>query len=250
MRKRNSLETTLVAALACVALGVECVACSTTPSVTSSQSDGSVDAGLDAAVANDAILPPSGTGNALVDRLGSAAAKCGKQSSFTVPGGWQLVAIGDKGCIVHVPPAWRVIGAGSPSVSMFRDDTGTEGFVGLGGAAQTATCTPPAIRDGVLDGFASNGYASPEVLWHAEANESFGGTAWPTGHTVFSMRRGASPLIGYLWLLTTRTVAACDVVGLGFWEPQDAIETDTCTLTQVLQSIRCPSGGGEEKDGG
>ncbi len=204
----------------------------------------------DAAVANEKMLPPTSTGNALVDRLGAAASKCGPQSSLTVPGGWQLVAIGDKGCMVHAPPGWKVIGFGTPTVSVFRDDAAREGFFGLAGAAQTATCTPPAVRDGVLQGFVANNYDSVDVLWHAEANEAFGGSTWPIGHTVFSMKRAGAPLLGYLWLLTTQTVVACDVVGLGFWLPQDAIETDTCTLTQTFNSIRCPSGGGEEKDGG
>lgn len=221
-------------------------ACGDSPSAADG---GASDAGSDAAVVGDNVRPPTGTGNTLVDRLGSAAAKCGSQSSLTVPGGWQLTAIGDKGCMVHVPPGWKVAGAFGPTVSAFRDDTGSEGFVGLAGAAQASACNPVAVRDGVLQGFVENGYASPKVLWNAERNEPFGGSTWPTGHTVFSLTRGATPLVGYLWLLTTQTVAACDVVGLGFWEPESAIEADTCTLTEIVQSVRCPSGGGKE-DGG
>ena len=242
---RNGLRGVVLSA---VAAGLV-AACSTTPSasVDAGVVDGSV---VDGSVANDKMQPPTSTGIPLVDRLGAAAAKCGPQSSLTVPGGWQLVAIGDKGCMVHMPPGWKSTGQGGPTVSMFRDDTGKEGFVGLAGGAQTAQCTPPAIRDGVLEGFVSNGYSATEVLWHTEANEPFGGTSWPIGHTVFSMSREGTPLLGYLWLLTTQTVALCDVVGLGFWMPQASIEADTCTLTQIFNSIRCPSGGGEEKDGG
>jgi hypothetical protein len=59
------------------------------------------------------------------------------------------------------------------------------------------------------------------------------------------MEANAAPLVGYLWLLALPTVAGiCDVVGLGFWEPQARIESDTCTVLQILNSVVCPRGGG------
>ncbi len=58
------------------------------------------------------------------------------------------------------------------------------------------------------------------------------------------MTRSTSALAGYLWVLTTPSVIACNVVGLGFWEPEARIEQDTCVLTQILNSVKCPSGGG------
>ena len=196
-------------------------------------------------VATGAMAPPSGTGTPLVDRLGAAAAACGKQSGFTVPGGWQNAAIGDKGCTVWVPPSWVVQGAYSYQVSAFADGTGVEGFVGIAGATrELATCAPGEVTSGILSGFASNGYATPEILWHYEGTEAFGGSDWSTGHAVFATDRGSTPLVGYLWVLALPTVIACDVVSLGFWEPQGRIETDTCTLTQILGSVRCPNGGG------
>ena len=196
-------------------------------------------------VATGTMAPPSGTGTPLVDRLGAAGAACGRQSGFTVPGGWEIVGVGDKGCTVWVPPGWVVQGALSYQVTAFADQTGSEGFVGLAGATrEVETCAPAEVTSGILSGFAANGYATPEVLWHYEGVEAFGGSNWSTGHAVFATERGATPLIGYLWVLTTPTIIACDVVSLGFWEPQARIETDTCTLTQILNSVRCPSGGG------
>jgi len=196
-------------------------------------------------VATGAMAPPSATGTPLVDRLGAAAAACGRQSGFTVPGGWEIVAIGDKGCTVWVPPGWVVEGSHTYKVTALADSSGVEGFVGLAGATrELATCAPAEVTSGILGGFAENGYASPEVLWHYEGIEAFGGSDWSTGHAVFTANRGSAPLIGYLWVLALPTIVACDVVSLGFWEPQSRIEADTCKLTQILSSVKCPSGGG------
>jgi len=233
-------------------IGAIAAACSSSGTGTGggAQADGGVN---DAAPSGDAagvppggaVTPPTTTGNAVVDRLGRAAAACGRQSSFTVPGGWQNVAVGDKGCMVWAPPGWLVTGAGSSTTSVFSDDTGVEGFVGIAGATRDVKeCTPAELRTGILGGFAQNGYASPQVLWHVEGNEDFGGTSWANGHAVFGTSRGGTSLVGYLWVLATPTVIACDVVGLGFWEPVDRIEADTCTVSQILNSVTCPRGGG------
>lgn len=211
---------------------------------------GSAGAGASAGKAGSAgqtgvAAPPTKTGIAVVDRLGAAAAACGPQSSFTVPAGWKNVAVGDRGCAVWVPGAWIVQGAGTAIVSSFSDGTGREGFVGVAGGTQTlSSCAPAPARASLLDGFTQNGYSAPQVLWHVEGTEPFAGSTWSIGHAVFSMSRQSTPLVGYLWVLTLPTVIACDVVGLGFWEPEASIEADTCTALQVLNSVTCPSGGG------
>lgn len=198
-----------------------------------------------AGVATGTMAPPAATGTPLVDRLGAAAAACGHQTGFTVPGGWQIVAIGDLGCTVWVPPTWTVQGSHTFKMTAFADATGVEGFLGLAGATRELTaCVPSEVTSGILGGFADNGYATPQILWHYEGDEAFGGSNWSTGHAVFATTMQSAPLIGYLWVLATPTVVACDVVSLGFWEPQARIETDTCTLTQILGSVNCPRGGG------
>jgi hypothetical protein len=208
-----------------------------------SGTDGATTADTGGATPGTTLAPPTQTGNAVVDRLGAAASSCGKQSVFTIPGGWDIVAVGDKGCTVWVPPGWTIEGASTGLATALKDASGAEGFLGIAAATDAQACDATVVRDGILDGYAKKGYASPTVLWHLEQNESFGGTSWPTGHTVFSTSAGGTPIVGYLWLLTTPTVIACDVVGLGFWEPVAAIESDTCTLTQVINSVKCPSGG-------
>ncbi len=199
----------------------------------------------DSAQADDSlIMPTDGTGYSVVDRLGAASSACGKQSMFTVPGGWNILAVGNAGCTVWVPPGWTLTGAYTGIASAIRDGSGSEGFVGIAGATQEVTCAPEPVRDSVLQGFTAKGFSAPQVLWHYEQSQEFGGTVWPTGHTVFGSAVSGTALVGYLWVMTTQTVVACDVVSLGFWEPESAIETDTCTLTQILNSVKCPSGGG------
>ena len=189
--------------------------------------------------------PPTGTGIELVDRLGAAAVACGAQRVSTIPGGWESVAVGDLGCMVWVPGGWIVQGEGTAIASLFADESGREGALGIAGATQDLPeCTPVAARDSVLAGFADSGYAEPSIAWHLESIEPFGGTDWPTAQAVFQSAVGGTPLVGYLWVLTTPTVVACDVVALGFWEPEARIEADTCTVLQILNSVTCPSGGG------
>ncbi len=164
-----------------------------------------------------------------------------------------MVAVGDRGCTVWVPGGWIVQGSFSAMPTAFSDTTGVEGFIGVAGATQElSSCSPAVARAGLLDGFGRGGYTSPQVLWHWEGTELFAGSAWATGHAVFSMTKQPTPLVGYVWVMTVPTVIACDVVALGFWEPQASIETDTCTTLQILNSVKCP-GGGEcepEADGG
>lgn len=206
-----------------------------------SSTDASRDAGT---TLGGTLAPPTSTGNTTVDHLGAAAAACGQQSMFTVPGGWEMLAVGDAGCTVWVPPGWTLQGAHTGIATAMKDATGVEGFVGIAGASQEVACEPVPVRDSVLQGFADKGYASPKVLWHHEQRDEFGGSVWPTGHAVFSTSVSGTSIVGYLWVLATTTVIACDVVGLGFWEPEGAIETDTCALTQIINSVKCPSGGG------
>jgi hypothetical protein len=188
--------------------------------------------------------PPTGTGIEVVDRLGAAAAACGSQSVSTIPGGWESVAVGDLGCMVWVPGNWIVQGAGSPIVTMFADQSGLEGALGVaGGTEDLPACTPIAARDALLSGFSDGGFAAPTIAWHQEAVMPFGGTDWATAQAVFQTSRAGTPLVGYLWVLTTQTVLTCDVVCLGFWEPEANIEADTCTVLQILNSVTCPSGG-------
>ena len=212
-----------------------CVSSSGTPG-----GDGGGGEGGDGGGGGTAILPPNGTGIELVDRLGAAAAQCGDQSPFTVPASWQLVGVGEQGCSGWVPPGWTPEGSGTSLVTALRDASGDEGFLGLAGvAAPGVDCTPPAVTDAVLSGFAQAGYETPTVSWHEERVGHFGGSTWPTGQTVFTTAAGSTPVVGFLWLLASEGVVACNVVGLGFWEPQTAIETETCTLTQILNSVRC-----------
>lgn len=234
-----------------LALGsvVVAVACSGSNATTSSATDAGsatdASATSDAATASSAQAPPTGTGIALVDRLGAAAAACGKQSMFTVPGGWENVAIGEQGCMVWVPGGWKIEGAFTSIATAFSDGTGVEGFVGVAGATrELTTCAPAPARASLLAGFDAKGYEGTKSIWTYEGTEPFGGTNWSTGHAVFTSTKSSTPIVGYLWVLTTPTAIACDVVGLGIWEPQDRIDADTCTLTQILSSVKCPSGGG------
>lgn len=233
--RMNTLSFTALAACLSVGAG-SCSGGGGASSSSSSSSGGS---------AGNVIAPPSSTGNALVDRFGAAAARCGHQSVSTVPGGWDIVSVGGLGCTVWVPPGWTVTGDGTGLVSALGDAGGRRGFVGVAGpTTELAACAPAEARDAILAGFTRAGFSSTQVLWHWEGQEAFGGSTWSTGHAVFSMDAGSDALVGYLWDMTAQTLVACDVTSLGFWMPQASLEADMCQLLQIPNSVRCPSGGG------
>lgn len=196
-------------------------------------------AGDNGADSGDAGPFPDGTGSPLLDRFVTAVQACGVLGPSTVPLGWKPVMVGSGFCSLWVPDAWLVVGAGEPTTTAFADATAVEGVLAMAGTADVATCAPEAVRDLVLDAFRSEGYADVTLGWHLERTEDFGGSRWPVSHALFTAARDGTPLVGYLNLAVYATFPACGTFGVGAWEPQAAIEADTCVIAQALGSLRC-----------
>jgi hypothetical protein len=195
-------------------------------------------------VVRDTAPDTISTGNAIVDRLAVAVASCGSQSHFTVPVGWQMVMVGDKGCTFYAPPNWLSIGAGTPTTFVVEDSTRVTGSSVLAGVdtTGTATCTPHGIASWL---FANNqdcvGYQ--ELYWK-DSVDDIAGIQIPRGDLVYSCTQGGVPIAGYLMAQIHGTWPFCNMVVMAFWMPQTQIESRTCTLTQTLNSIQCPHAGG------
>jgi hypothetical protein len=188
--------------------------------------------------------PDITSGNAIVDRIAVAVASCGSQSHFTVPVGWQMVMVGEKGCTFYAPPNWLSIGAGTPTTFVVEDSTRVTGSSVLAGVdtTGTATCTPHGIANWL---FANNqdcvGYQ--ELYWK-DSVDDVAGVQIPRGDLVYSCTQGGVPIAGYLMAQIHGTFPFCNMVVMAFWMPQTQIESRTCTLTQTLNSIQCPHAGG------
>jgi hypothetical protein len=172
-----------------------------------------------------------------------AAAACGPQSPRTVPPGWQMVRAGELGCTFHAPAAWSPIGAGTPATFVVEDQTRVTGSSVLAGAeiTGTATCTPHGIATWM---FANNpDCAGWKELYWKDSVETVAGIQIPRGDLVYSCTQGGVPITGYMTVQIHGTWPLCNLLAFAFWMPEAQIESRTCTLTQTLNSIQCPSGG-------
>jgi hypothetical protein len=210
--------------------------------------DSGTDGGTDAPPASRETGPDLSAGNSIVERLAAAAALCGPQSPRTVPVGWQMVMAGEKGCTFYAPPTWLAIGAGTPNTFVVEDSTRVTGSAVMAGvdSTGTATCTPHGVASWI---FANNkdcvGFR--ELYWK-DSVDVIAGIQIPRGDMVYSCTQSGVPVAGYLVVQIHGTWPMCNLLTFAFWMPETQIETRTCTLTQTLNSIQCPQGGGSCDD--
>jgi hypothetical protein len=183
------------------------------------------------------------SGNATVDRLAVAAALCGPQSVRTVPVGWQTVIVGESGCSMDAPPTWIPIGAGTPTTFVVENQTRVTGSSVMAGVdlTSTVTCNPHGV---VTWMFAKNTdcVGFKELDWK-EKMVNVAGLLIPEGDLVYSCTQGGVPIVGYMMVQIEGTSPWCNMLVEAFWMPETQIESRTCTLTQALNSLRCPQGG-------
>ncbi len=232
-----------------LALALGCAACkSAGPS--GSGGDGGSDAGGSeggAQLSPGGVIPTS-SGNALVDRLGRAAAACGALSDRTVPVGWSQ-SFNGSGCSIHAPPGFQVTGNQTQVVIFSSGELGA--MIGAGvpaGVPQPKDCSPAGVAAGFLGVFESWGCKKPKLEWGADDAIQVVTDRYPIRHSVFSCAENSSgqPHVGYMLTAGTPSPAGCSLYIAAFSEPQASIETSTCTLVQIILSQKCPMGGGTD----
>lgn len=190
---------------------------------------------------------PASTGDPDTDRLIATAATCGFQSFNTVPVGWRMVPIGEQGCAIWTPPGWTAIGAGTAVTSVEGNAAGTLGALSMAGVPPVGTsvsCTPKGATAYLLQGVEADGCAGVKQLYYAESTMNLVGMNVPKADVTISCTDSGQQIFGYLLVSITGTTPLCNILSLGFWMPRGEIAQHTCTLTQILQSVRCPTPGG------
>lgn len=189
---------------------------------------------------------PTQTGNAVVDKLGAAASQCGYQSPSTVPQSWDLASWG-QGCSIWGPDGWAVSGAGTQLI-IVADPANPYGAVVGGGVPDAGTgpseCTPRGAADYFLGLYTELGCTNPTIVWYDEGALVIGTDSYPVGHSVFTCSYQGEQIVGYQFTMGLAG-ALCEVVISAFWEPASQIDQMTCTLSQILNSVTCPTGGSE-----
>lgn len=189
---------------------------------------------------------PVQTGIDVVDRLGAAAAQCGYQSPSTVPASWDLASWG-QGCSIWGPSGWAVNGAGTQLI--FISDPANPYGTAVGGGVPSAgsgptTCTARGAADYFLGLYTQLGCSSPTIAYYTEGELVMGTDTYPVGHSVFTCTYQGTPIVGYQFTMGMDG-ALCEVVLSSFWEPVDSIDAMTCNLSQILNSVSCPTGGSD-----
>lgn len=187
---------------------------------------------------------PAATGNATADRMLAAAQACGYQSPSTVPVGWGSVIVGEGGCSAWAPSGWVSAGAGTSVTLITETQAGDCGFMALTGVPYTTiSCTPAGARDYVAAGLEQAGCQGIDTLHWGESTDNFAGYSFPRGDFFFTCQSNGVTRAAYLWISIQGTTPLCNLLVLGLWTEASAIEAKMCTVTQVFNSIKCPSGG-------
>lgn len=194
-------------------------------------------------VSPSTVEVPTGerTGNARVDQMLAAAEACGPQSPSTTPAGWSMVPTGEAGCTFSAPPGWQVIGAGEPATAIQRDEGATAGFLVMSGVPDSAllpNCTPAGLSE-MVEAVIGRSCTPIERLHFETYTEEFAGVALPAADLFFA----CGPGVGYFWLTVQGDRPLCQVLAMGVWLPESELSLTTCTLTQIMQSARCPMPG-------
>jgi|GEM_PF-2224019 len=188
---------------------------------------------------------PAATGNSTADRMLAAAQACGYQSPSTVPVGWGSVIVGEGGCSAWAPSGWVSTGAGTSVTLITETQSGDCGFMALTGVPYTTiACTPAGARDYIVAGLEQGGCQGVSTLHWAEGTDQFAGYSFPRGDFFFTCQSNGVTRAAYLWISIQGTEPLCNLLVLGLWTEASAIEAKMCTVTQVFNSIKCPSGGG------
>lgn len=189
----------------------------------------------------------SGDGDPVVERVIDAAQTCGFQSYNSVPAHWKKVFVGDKGCAVWVPPDWVAEGVGTDSTSIREDEDGHTGVTNLMGSQAQGVgivCTLKGVANWVFGNVEPyNRCTSTKELVFQESIEEVAGSLYTKAVQISSCVASGSTYLDYLSVMIRGTSPLCEVWVTGFWMPEEAVEEQTCALTQILQSARCPTDG-------
>jgi hypothetical protein len=186
------------------------------------------------------------TGIAVVDRLGAAAQACGEQSDRTVPAGW-VQAFDASGCSIEAPSGFQVSGNGTGFVSFVQGEYSA--VVGSGvpslGVPQPADCSPAGVAEYYRAAFESWGCQGAKIVWKQAGAIVVVTDSYPVQQSVFvcDANTAGHPSMGYMFTMGTLSAAGCSMVIRAYGMPETAIEQATCTLSQIINSVKCPTGG-------
>lgn len=189
----------------------------------------------------------SGGGDPVAERVIEAAGSCGFQSYNSIPAGWKKVFVGDRGCAIWVPPDWVAAGEGTDSTTVQEDHKGLTGVASLRGSQAQGVgivCTLKGVANWVFGNVEPyNRCTSIRELVFQEGIVEVDGSLYTKAVQLSSCVDGGSTYLDYLSVMIRGTSPLCEVLVAGFWMPEDKIEEQTCALTQIQQSARCPTDG-------
>lgn len=204
-------------------------------------------------VAGDAVgpgeTPDFQDGPAIVAWLVDVARACPQVSKLTVPGGWAMSMVGDKGCMLYTP-AWIASDDGT-TWSWVTDAQRSAGFLIVAGAMSGTGWDEVSLAGVVVDALRAQ-YPDLAVLAADSADDPFG-TGWRIRTLIVRFTNGALPSVGIVRVVhggCSVPLDACPLTASALWAPLATLPAQACTLAQVEASFHCPQAGGSDCEEG
>ncbi|MCP4688501.1 MAG: fibronectin type III domain-containing protein [Desulfobacterales bacterium] len=185
------------------------------------------------------------SGGAAAVEFGTALAQCGAQSHNTTPDAWGEVAVlgGTDVCAVWTPPGWNALRLGEGFNLLYEDETGYTTITIAGGTTwEVQSCTFENINNWWLQKVHDGGCFNPVVEWRWDFTLDVAGVQIPNSLFTFTCNKNGVTEAGLYQTQIHSQGFPCQFRVDGYMVRRDDINANMCTLSQILNSLKCLEG--------
>ncbi len=196
----------------------------------------------DPTATNDAVTQAlAQSGDSLANTFGQTLMTCGAQSHNTTPDDWGEVAIdgGNTLCAVWTPPFWTNARAGLVNVVYNQQDDANSVTLAGGTPWDALVCTPTGVGDWALQKISDSGCANATRVWSEALVFDIVGIQIPAEILVVTCERNGATQAGAYVSQVHGTSPLCTLRFDGYMTRQDQIGQAVCTLSQIVNSLKC-----------
>ncbi len=185
------------------------------------------------------------SGKEIAAEFGAALAQCGAQSHNTTPDSWGEVAIlgGTDVCAVWTPPGWNALRMGEGFNLLYEDETGYTTITIAGGTTwEVQSCTFESVNAWWLQKVHDGGCQYPAIEWIQEFTLDVAGVQIPTSLLTFTCDKNGFTETGLFQTQLHSQGFPCQFRVDGYMVRRNEINSKMCTLSQILNSLKCLEG--------
>ncbi len=185
------------------------------------------------------------SGKPTASEFGAALAQCGAQSHNTTPDTWGEVAVlgGSDVCAVWTPPGWNALRMGEGFNLLYEDETGYTTITIAGGTTwEVQSCTFEAVNNWWLQKVHDGGCLYPTMEWTREFTLDVAGVQIPNSLFTFTCEKNGVTEAGLYQTQIHSQGFPCLFRVDGYMVRRNEINAKMCTLSQILNSLKCLEG--------